>query len=238
VLVGEPGQELTLRIVNRDVVVHAFTLEEQDIDEVLQPGAEPGEAGDPVEVKVTFPSDGGRLPSENVQRILPSLTNGPREMTFGRCYRLAADRGTVARGHQLVLGELGLGGRFASGLRHVLVHPSEYTAGMMEAGVLVFSDDEAAREAHRLLLPGIVGPAEELDEALEPVREIPAEGLGEESFGLRGSILVPGVDGVLFAWQRSDLVLWVLGAREMGRPDTAPVDEMLEVDRSMDARAE
>lgn len=56
VLVGEPGQELTVRVTNRSLIAHTFTIDEQGIDERLLPATEPGGAGEPVEVTVTFPS--------------------------------------------------------------------------------------------------------------------------------------------------------------------------------------
>lgn len=51
VLVGEPGQELTVSLKNDGAIRHTFTIEEQDIDEVLEPGAT-------AEVKVTMPESG------------------------------------------------------------------------------------------------------------------------------------------------------------------------------------
>ncbi|HEX2029870.1 MAG TPA: cupredoxin domain-containing protein [Actinomycetota bacterium] len=52
ILEGEAGQTLTLNLFNEGDAPHTFTLEEQGIDEELQPGQEH------VTVEVTFPDSG------------------------------------------------------------------------------------------------------------------------------------------------------------------------------------
>lgn len=54
VLEGDPGQSLTIEVSNEGTQAHTFTIEDQTLDAVL-------EAGDRVEVEVTFPDDGAVL---------------------------------------------------------------------------------------------------------------------------------------------------------------------------------
>lgn len=51
VLVGSPGQTITLELENEGSEAHTFTIGDQDVDQVLQPG-------DTMNVEVTFPDDG------------------------------------------------------------------------------------------------------------------------------------------------------------------------------------
>jgi plastocyanin len=51
VLIGEPGQTLSIELENEGTAPHTFTIESADIDEELQPG-------DKVETDVTFPDSG------------------------------------------------------------------------------------------------------------------------------------------------------------------------------------
>lgn len=51
VLVGSPGQEITVELLNEGEVAHTFTIEEQGIDVVL----EPGQKG---QTKLRFPDSG------------------------------------------------------------------------------------------------------------------------------------------------------------------------------------
>jgi plastocyanin len=51
VLIGEPGQSLSIELENEGTAPHTFTIESADIDEELQPG-------DKVETDVTFPDSG------------------------------------------------------------------------------------------------------------------------------------------------------------------------------------
>jgi plastocyanin len=51
VLMGEPGQTLSIELENEGSAPHTFTIETADIDEELQPG-------DKVETDVTFPDSG------------------------------------------------------------------------------------------------------------------------------------------------------------------------------------
>ena len=51
VLMGEPGQTLSIELENEGATPHTFTIESADIDEELQPG-------DKVETDVTFPDSG------------------------------------------------------------------------------------------------------------------------------------------------------------------------------------
>ena len=51
VLMGEPGQTLSIELENEGQAPHTFTIESADIDEELQPG-------DKVETDVTFPDSG------------------------------------------------------------------------------------------------------------------------------------------------------------------------------------
>lgn len=51
VLVGSPGQELTVNLLNEGEVPHTFTIKEQGIDVVL----DPGQKG---QTKLTFPESG------------------------------------------------------------------------------------------------------------------------------------------------------------------------------------
>jgi plastocyanin len=51
VLMGEPGQQLSIELENEGQAPHTFTVDDESIDEELQPG-------DKVEVDVTFPESG------------------------------------------------------------------------------------------------------------------------------------------------------------------------------------
>ena len=51
VLMGEPGQTLSIELENEGNAPHTFTIESADVDEELQPG-------DKVEADVTFPDSG------------------------------------------------------------------------------------------------------------------------------------------------------------------------------------
>lgn len=51
ILSGTAGQEITIEVVNEGAAAHTFTIDEQGIDEELQPGAD-------ATVRVTFPDSG------------------------------------------------------------------------------------------------------------------------------------------------------------------------------------
>jgi plastocyanin len=51
VLVGSPGQQLTIEVENEGNVAHTFTIDEQGVDEELSPGGS-------ATVTVTFPDSG------------------------------------------------------------------------------------------------------------------------------------------------------------------------------------
>jgi plastocyanin len=51
VLMGEPGQELSIELENEGQAPHTFTLDDESIDQEVQPGQK-------VEVEVTFPDSG------------------------------------------------------------------------------------------------------------------------------------------------------------------------------------
>jgi plastocyanin len=51
VLMGEPGQSLSIELENEGETAHTFTLADQGIDEEVQPG-------DKIETEVTFPDSG------------------------------------------------------------------------------------------------------------------------------------------------------------------------------------
>jgi plastocyanin len=51
VMMGDPGQELSIELENEGQAPHTFTTDDESIDEELQPG-------DKVEVAVTFPDSG------------------------------------------------------------------------------------------------------------------------------------------------------------------------------------
>ncbi|HEV8572355.1 MAG TPA: cupredoxin domain-containing protein [Actinomycetota bacterium] len=59
ILVGSPGQEITLRVTNRGFVAHTFTVMELGIDEWVQSADAPGEPGETKTFKITFPEAPG-----------------------------------------------------------------------------------------------------------------------------------------------------------------------------------
>lgn len=110
-------------------------------------------------------------------------------------------------------------------------------ANTIDSGALLFDDGASAAKAFRLLAADY-GSREQVRGGIEPVRGIPAESLGEESFGVRGSFnpTYPPYDFVLYAWREGNLVLYVYGWGPRGEPGTADQERILDVARTMDRR--
>jgi hypothetical protein len=106
--------------------------------------------------------------------------------------------------------------------------------GAIDSGAMFYRDDATAAKAFRLQAQDY-GSRKEVEGGIEPVRDIPAEGLGEESFGLRGSFYGTygaDFDFVLYAWRVSNLVQYVYGWGPEGKPHSADQAEMLRVART------
>ncbi|HEV8681659.1 MAG TPA: plastocyanin/azurin family copper-binding protein [Actinomycetota bacterium] len=59
ILIGSPGQEITVRVTNWGFVPHTFTVMELGVDAWIQSADAPGEPGETKTFKVTFPEAPG-----------------------------------------------------------------------------------------------------------------------------------------------------------------------------------
>jgi plastocyanin len=55
ILIGSPGQEITVRVTNRGFIGHTFVIHELGIESWILPADAPGEDGQTKEFEVTFP---------------------------------------------------------------------------------------------------------------------------------------------------------------------------------------
>jgi hypothetical protein len=97
-----------------------------------------------------------------------------------------------------------------------------------------FDDESVARDAVPLLLQARLELAAAVATPVEPVREIAADELGDESVGVRGTVH-RGELNVHYVWRRGDLLLVAAGWAR----DSDGVDEqaILEFARAIDHRA-
>lgn len=126
--------------------------------------------------------------------------------------------------------------RFVGGLENEFVSEGGLSAGAIDSGALLFGEAATADEAFQLLVADY-SSRQRVEQGLQAVKEISTNGLGKESFGIRGSFdpRFPGFDFVAYTWRRANLLLYVYGWGPGG--ERADTDDILQVARTMDSRA-
>lgn len=177
-----------------------------------------------------------RFEEKDLVRILPRPAGAPEGMRFTKTIR-----GQAVLQRLLTLStsdearQSGVSARYMAGVEREFEHPR---GQLIQTGALLFEKTTVAQEFFKILFIDYE-ILETVEGGIEPVKALSSPGLGEDSFGTRGSLvpLSPRETVVLLVWWQRNLILYVRAFGVTGERGSADKSLARQMAEAMDAEA-